>query len=127
MGSRTRSPFRLSLPKPAGYDHYAVVVSHWQRSAFFVVGNIKVTSSSQTTAPGPSFKGTIKNLNSFGVHAVNSVVTLYDKWAVVINARSDATSPASLAASATASYSSTFTDGYGGWNRGVVLIEATKN
>jgi hypothetical protein len=72
-------------------------------------------------------KGSFKNDNSFGVHAANSIATLYDKWAVVINARSDDASPSSISAFATATYNSTFTAPYAGWNFATVQLEATRN
>lgn len=125
--SRGRTPFKVIVNKPAAYDHYSVAVEYSQRSLTAVVGNLTVTSSSLTSTPAPSLKGSFKNNNGFGIHAVNSIATLYDKWAVVINARTDATSPSSLSAGATATYNSTFVAPYAGWNYGRVLLEATRN
>ena len=126
MPSRTRSPFKISINKPAGYDHYDVAVVTNQRSVEPLVGNLNISSSSITSAPGPSFKGTFKNANSFSAHAVNSIVTLFDAWATVINVRSDATSPTFMPANSTATYSSTFTSHYTGWNYGYVYLEGTR-
>ena len=86
-----------------------------------------MTSSSLTSTPAPSLKGSFKNNNGFGIDAVNSIATLYDKWAVVINARTDATSPSSLSAGATATYNSTFVGSVRRWNYASVLLEATRN
>jgi hypothetical protein len=125
--SRGRTPFKVSLTQPDAYDHYSVEVEYSQRSLDLIVDNLTVTSSSLTSTPAPSLKGSFKNNNSFGIHAVNSIATLYDKWAVVINARNDDTSPSSLSAGATATYNSTFTAPYAGWNYATVLLEATRN
>ena len=102
-------------------------MAYWQATATQVVGSLPVSSSSVTSVPGPRFTGNFKNNNGFGIKLANSVVTLYDGWATVINTRSDPTSPATLAAGQTASYSSTFARHYSGWNMGVVVLEATRN
>jgi glucose/arabinose dehydrogenase len=125
--SRGRTPFKVSLTQPAAYDHYSVEVEYSQRSQDVPVGNLTVTSSSLTSTPAPSLQGSFKNNNGFGIHAVNSIATLYDRWAVVINARDDNTSPSSLSAGATATYNSTFGTPYAGWNYATVLLEATRN
>ena len=127
MGMRTRSPFSVSVTKPAGYDHFGVVVSFSQRTSTSAYVTVSRTSLNVTSVPGPKFSGGLKNTNAFGIHAVNSIVTLYDNWGVVMNARSDPTSPTSLSANATGTFSSTFNGHYTGWSNATVIIEATKN
>jgi glucose/arabinose dehydrogenase len=125
MRGRTRSPFRVSVVKPAGYDHYTVAITGAWPSTDLAIENLNVSSSSVVTNPGPSFRGNFTNQNGFQTRYTQSVVTLYDKWATVINVRGDWTSPINVNPGASGTYNSTFTEHYAGWNRAAVLLQAS--
>jgi glucose/arabinose dehydrogenase len=124
---RTRSPFRVSIEVPDGYDHYSVKVNYSQKTDNYVVQNIGITSSSQgTDANGAWFKGSFKNKNGFSLKWTTSLTSLFDKWGNVMTVDSSWTKPITVPANGTGQYDVRFGQHYENFNKVVVSIQATR-
>ena len=116
LKARTRSPFSIVVPTPANYDHYTLAVSGQQTSQSRV-GRLKILSqSSAAGGSGLSVTGSIRNNNSFRVVSARTAITLYDKWANVLNTSKNPTSPTTINAGASATFAALFADHFSGWN-----------
>jgi len=125
MTGRTRSPFRISIPRPAGFARYALTITG-SKTTDVVVGKLRVTSKSGgTNSTGPWWRGKFVNNNSFQVRWTETLTTLYDRWGDVINTSRDWTNPQTIPAGGTSSYAVQFSAHYAGWNRKLIVLQTT--
>jgi len=125
MTGRTRSPFGISIARPAGFARYALTVTG-SKTTDIVVGKLRVTSkSSGTNSTGPWWRGKFVNDNSFQVRWTETLTTLYDRWGDVINTSRDWTNPQTIPAGGSSSYAIEFSEHYAGWNRKLIVLQTT--
>lgn len=126
LTARTRGPFRISIAAPSGFASYTLVVTS-QTTATSAVGNLVVTSQSQgTDSAGKWFSGKFTNQNAFAVQSTQSLATIYDTWGNAINTSAVSTTPTTVGAGSPATYIHHFGEGFAGWNRVRIRLQAIR-
>jgi PKD repeat protein/glucose/arabinose dehydrogenase len=124
--ARGRTPFAISMANPSGFRTVRFVIASQVTSAS-PVSNLQVTVDSSTTdGSGRVYTGTVRNANTFPVNGTSVVAVLYGPTGVVLNAATAASSPATIAAATTASFTVRFADQFTATNRETFQGQATR-
>lgn len=125
MTGRTRSPFRISIPRPDDFARYELTIAG-QLTSDVAIGRLRVTStSSGTNSAGPWWRGKMVNDNGFQVRWTETLTTLYDRWGSVMNTSRDWANPQTIPAGGSSSYAVQFSEHHAGWNHKLIRLQTT--